>query len=100
MRTIQHGFSRTPFVESTVTFRMFLSVNGETKFDNMLTEEELAKHNEWIRANYVEPKPKVDHLKDVMDVDDQNQDAVEKYDVDEPDENDHLHVPSFGKDPL
>lgn len=48
LKTIRSGYSRTPFIESTVTFRMYLEVNGEVKFDNMLTEEELKLHTDWI----------------------------------------------------
>jgi len=48
---------------------MKLEINGEARIDNMLTNEELDRHTEWIVEQATkEPKQDLSHLKDVMDV--------------------------------
>lgn len=59
---------------------MKLEINGETLIDNMLTSDELDKHTEWIVEHATkDPGPDVSHLKDVMEVaDNQEEDIVER----------------------
>jgi hypothetical protein len=59
-RTLWRGFSWSPYIESTVQFRMMLVINGEIKIDNMLSEEELDTHTAWIAEHATaDPKPDV-----------------------------------------
>ena len=39
-RWLKRGYKRVPFYESTVSLRMKMDVNGETKFDNLLDVDE------------------------------------------------------------